>query len=128
MELRTHKEIDRRFNGRVTELGEGFARVWLETLHAMVADEKGLIHGGFLFSAADYAAMAAVNDPHVVLGAAELKFLAPVKKGESVRFDARVVGKKSKKRTVHVMGTVNDKPVFEGDFTAFVLPRHVLES
>jgi acyl-coenzyme A thioesterase PaaI-like protein len=44
----------------------------------MAADQRGLVHGGFTFGLADYAAMVAVNDPNVVLGAAEVRFLAPV--------------------------------------------------
>ncbi|WP_292657429.1 hotdog domain-containing protein, partial [Nitratifractor sp.] len=107
-------------------LEEGFARVWLHTTQAMVADEKGLVHGGFLFGAADYAAMAAVNDPNVVLGAAEVRFLAPVRKGESVIFEARVAEQKGKRRRVKVAGSVEGRRVFEGSFDAFVLEKHVL--
>ena len=94
----------------------------------MIADEHGLIHGGFLFGAADYAAMAAVNDPNVVLGAAEVKFLAPVRHGQSVLCRAEVTQKKGKKRMVAVTGECNGIKVFEGNFTAFVLHKHVLES
>ncbi len=126
MHLRTHRQIDESLCGRVTALEEGFARVWLHTTQAMVADEKGLVHGGFLFGAADYAAMAAVNDPNVVLGAAEVRFLAPVRKGESVIFEARVAEQKGKRRRVKVAGSVEGRRVFEGSFDAFVLEKHVL--
>ena len=47
----------------------------------MAADGRGLVHGGFTFGLADFAAMCAVNDPNVVLGAATCKFLAPVQVG-----------------------------------------------
>ena len=126
MKLDTHLGIDTTLCGRVTALEEGFARVWLHTTQAMVADEKGLVHGGFLFGAADYAAMAAVNDPNVVLGAAEVRFLAPVRKGESVIFEARVAEQKGKRRRVKVAGSVEGRGVFEGSFDAFVLEKHVL--
>jgi len=49
----------------------------------MVVDDHKLVHGGFIFGAADYAAMAAVNDPNVVLGSAEVSFLKPSKSGDS---------------------------------------------
>jgi len=126
MTLQTHLKIDERLSGRVTALREGYARVLLNTSEMMVADAEGLIHGGFLFSAADYAAMAAVNDPYVVLGGSEVRFLAPVAKGESVIFDARVTQTKGRKHTVAVTGTSRGKQVFEGSFSAFVLEGHVI--
>ena len=126
MKLQTHLNIDSRLSGRVTALYDGKATVLLHTSEMMTADVQGLIHGGFLFSAADYAAMAAVNDPYVVLGASEVRFLAPVTKGESVIFDARVREIKGKKRIVDVTGRCDGREVFAGEFTAFVLAGHVL--
>jgi len=127
MEIKTHLSIDPDLCGRVTRLEEGVAELWLTTRANMVADERGLIHGGFLFGAADYAAMVAVNDPYVVLGAAETRFLAPVRKGQAVRFLASVREENGKKRLVEVSGSVEGKEVFSGRFTCFVLERHVLE-
>ena len=126
MTLQTHLKIDERLSGRVTALREGYARVLLNTSKMMTADAEGLTHGGFLFSAADYAAMAAVNDPYVVLGSSEVRFLAPVAKGESVIFDAHVTQTKGRKHTVAVTGISQEKKVFEGSFAAFVLEGHVL--
>jgi len=128
VKLKTHLKIDPNFSGRVTALAEGCAEVLLHTTEAMSADEQGLVHGGFLFSAADYAAMAAVNDPNVVLGAAEVKFLAPVRKGERVTFRAEVAGEKGAKRLVEVEGSADGRKIFEGTFTAFVLKKHVLDT
>ncbi|WP_456457585.1 hotdog domain-containing protein [Nitratifractor sp.] len=127
MQLQTHLAIDESLSGRVVRLREGYAQVLLPTHRAMLADRQGLIHGGFLFSAADYAAMAAVNDPNVVLGAAEIRFLAPVRKGETVIFEAEVQSPKGKKRIVKVYAEVDGKRVFEGSFTAFVPDRHILK-
>jgi acyl-coenzyme A thioesterase PaaI-like protein len=94
----------------------------------MSADTQGLVHGGFIFGAADYAAMSAVNDPYVVLGASSSTFIAPVKAGDAVLCKARVVSEKGKKREVQVQAFVSEKLVFEGSFTTFVLDRHVLEN
>ena len=126
MRLETHLKIDTRLSGRVTDLREGFASVLLSTHAAMLADVQGLVHGGFLFSAADYAAMAAVNDPHVVLGSSDVRFLSPVAKGQSVCFEATVTQSRGKKRIVDVVGTCEGMKVFEGTFVAFVLEGHVL--
>ena len=126
MTQQTHLKIDERLSGRVTALREGYARVVLHTSEMMTADAEGLIHGGFLFSAADYAAMAAVNDPHVVLGSSEVQFLAPVAKGQSVDFEATVTEERGKKRVVSVVGMCEGRRVFEGVFMTFVLEGHVL--
>lgn len=92
----------------------------------MVADDRGLVHGGFTFGLADYAAMLAVNDPHVVLGAAEVRFLAPVTFGETLLARAEIVEGSGKKRIVKCTVST-DRPVFEGTFSCFVLTGHVLD-
>jgi len=127
MQPNTHLSIDPSLCGSVVKLEPGFAEVVLYTRHAMRADEKGLVHGGFIFGSADYAAMCAVNDPNVVLGSATSKFIAPVKVGDVVVCKATVLSEKGKKREVGVEAFVEGKRVFEGSFTAFVLERHVLD-
>jgi len=92
----------------------------------MVADERGLVHGGFAFGLADYAAMLAVNDPNVVLGAAETKFLAPVRVGQMLTAEAEVAGVEGKKRTVRC-SVKTDRVVLVATFTCFVLPQHVFD-
>lgn len=127
-EPNTHLGIDKALCGEPVELGEGSAVVSLTATSQMAADSHGLVHGGFVFGAADYAAMLAVNDPNVVLGSAETRFLAPVAVGEVVVATARVEAEKGKKRTVHVAAAVGETKVFEGTFTAFVLDEHVLNN
>ena len=123
---RTHVGIDRSLCGEPLALSEGRAVVALSTTAAMGADERGLVHGGFVFGAADYAAMLAVNDPNVVLGAAELRFLAPVTVGQVVRCEASVSAEKGRKRVVDVRCEVGPTAVVTGTLTAFVLDEHVL--
>ena len=123
----THLAIDAALVGTPTALSEGRASVVLATTDAMAADARGLVHGGFLFGLADYAAMLAVNDPNVVLGSADTKFLAPVRVGESVRAEAQREEVKGRKHRVRVVGRVGDRAVFEGVFTTFVLDGHVLD-
>ena len=89
-------------------------KYFLHTTQQMSADSQGLVHGGFIFAAADYAAMSAVNDPYVVLGASSSKFVAPVKVGEAVLCQASVVNVKGKKRLVEVKAFVDGRLVFEG--------------
>lgn len=125
--LRTHEMISHTFSGELDELREGLAKVSLITNEEMRADSYGLVHGGFVFSAADYAAMAAVNDPNVVLAGANTSFLAPVRVGDTVRFEAKVRHKDGRKREVNVVAWTHDIKVFEGTFKTVVLEKHVLK-
>lgn len=127
MKLNTHLQIDNALCGKVIKLEEGYAQVLLHTTQLMRADEQGLVHGGFIFGAADYAVMVVVNDPWVVLGSASSKFIAPVKVGDVVLFEGKIQHKKGKKVEVQVEAFVQEKLVFEGMFTTFVLEEHVLD-
>eukprot|EP01064_Diplonema_japonicum_P021854 TRINITY_DN31430_c0_g1_i1.p1 TRINITY_DN31430_c0_g1~~TRINITY_DN31430_c0_g1_i1.p1 ORF type:complete len:153 (+),score=35.31 TRINITY_DN31430_c0_g1_i1:59-460(+) len=125
----THKEIDEELCGKAVEIGEGKAIVELKIENRMRVDSKGLAHGGFVFGAVDYAAMLAVNDPNVVLGEANTRFMKPVKVGDTLVCTATVTETKGKKRIVVVTAEVQGRSeaVLQGTLTAFVLPNHVLD-
>lgn len=108
-------------------LGPDFSRVRLKTDDSMTVDDRGLVHGGFMFGLADYAAMIAVNDPNVVLGAAEVRFLKPVRSGETVIAEARVTVRKGKKQMVSVQVVRDGETVLTGELTCFVPAHHVLD-
>lgn len=127
MVLNTHLQLNESLNGDLVELKEGYSKISLQSDEKMVADEKGLIHGGFIFCAADYAAMACVNHPNVVLAKSEVKFLAPVRLGEKVIFEARKLNKDNHKVSVEVVGKVNNEQVFLGQFFTVILSKHVLD-
>jgi acyl-coenzyme A thioesterase PaaI-like protein len=124
---RTHLKIAPRLCGRPVELGPGRARVVLETLGEMAADERGLVHGGFTFGLADYAAMLAVNEPTVVLANAETKYLGPVVAGDRLDAEAVVERTEGKKRWVKVVVRRDGAPVLDGRFLAIVPDRHILD-
>jgi len=124
--LNTHERINTVYSGEIVKLQSGYAKVLLETNEVMRADEVGLVHGGFIFSAADFAAMAAVNEPNVVLASCNCLFLAPVRVGDVVTFEASEHQKEGRKRNVSVKGFVHDIKVFEGEFKTVVTERHVL--
>ena len=126
----THLAIDRRLVGEPLELGAGTARAALTLLPEMAADDRGLVHGGFAFGLADYAAMLAVNHPLVVLASSSMKFLAPTRVGERLVAEARVVEETGRKRRVEVevrRGEEELEVVASGEFLAVVPDRHVLD-
>ncbi|MGB9760896.1 MAG: thioesterase, FlK family [Caldimicrobium sp.] len=127
MEIRTHRRIDQTLSGTPVELSQGKAIVKLKTDERMVADEKGLIHGGFIFSLADYAAMLSVNEETVVLAKAEVKFIKPVRLGDEIEAHAEVREIEGKKRKVYVEVKRGEEVVFVGDFLCVVPEKHVLD-
>ncbi len=126
MDIITHQRIDQSLCGRPLHVDKGHSRVELVTLPSMAADDSGLVHGGFIFGLADYAAMIAVNHPNVVLGAADVKFLKPVSMGATVVADAQVEEVQGKKHWVAVSVANQNETVFQGMFTCFVLGSHIL--
>ncbi len=127
MEIKTHKKINQELCGRVVSLEKGKSQVELKTTSEMAADEKGLVHGGFIFGLADYAAMLAVNEETVVLAGANVKFLKPVVVGDVLFASAKVVKEEGKKRWVEVEVLREGEIVFKGEFFCVVPEKHVLD-
>ncbi|CAI6163490.1 MAG: Transcription factor FapR [uncultured Sulfurimonas sp.] len=125
--LSTHERVNNDLCGEVLVLERGYVETRLRTIPEMLADDIGLIHGGFIFGAADYAAMLAVNEKNVVLVASTCQFFSPVKFHDEVKFVARVRHKEGRKRNVNVEGYVLDIKVFEGEFKTVVTEHHVLK-
>jgi len=99
MEIKTHLLANRSLLGTPVEIVDGVsAVVELTTDNGMVVDGKGLVHGGFAYGLADYAAMLAVNHPNVVLGKSKSRFLAPVQVGEKMVAKACVESVDGKKK------------------------------
>ncbi|MBF0100876.1 MAG: thioesterase [Desulfobacterales bacterium] len=126
MSIQTHQCIDQRLCGRSIELIKDQSRIEFVAQPDMAADETGLVHGGFIFGLADYAAMLAVNHPNVVLGSAQVKFIQPVRVGDALISEATVTQASGKKKTVHVIVKKEDQLVFEGELICFTLEKHVL--
>lgn len=133
---RTHQRLDPALAGRPVHLGDGRSVVELTATEAMRADGHGLVHGGFVFGLADHAAMLAVDEPTVVLAAAEVRFTAPVVVGERLEAHAEVEWGEGRKRRVAVTvyragagpGEAVGAPVLTGSFECYVPERHVLEA
>lgn len=126
MNIITHNTIDQSLCGTPVIVEKNRSVVELTTSPNMTADASGLVHGGFIFGLADYAAMLAVNHPNVVLGSSEVKFLKPVKLNEKVIAEAIIETEEGKKRIAGVTVKRDGEIIFEGKFTCFVLPDHIL--
>jgi acyl-coenzyme A thioesterase PaaI-like protein len=123
----THLGINHALCGEPVSLGDGTATTRFTATANMAADDRGLVHGGFVFGLVDHAAMLAVNHPFVVLGSADTRFLAPVRVGDEVVATATRTEQKGKKYVLQVSAKVGEREVLSGTMTAFVLDAHVLD-
>ncbi|MDR1911900.1 MAG: PaaI family thioesterase, partial [Helicobacteraceae bacterium] len=76
LDLKTHAQINQNLCGFIEDIQDGYAKVRLVASEEMIVDKRGMIHAGFLFNAASFAAIAAINKPNVVLVVARCNFLA----------------------------------------------------
>jgi acyl-coenzyme A thioesterase PaaI-like protein len=128
LQVNTHGKISGRLVGRPIEVVTGVrATAELVATEEMAADATGLVHGGFTFGLADYAAMLAINHPNVVLGSAQTKFTAPARVGETMTAEATVTKTEGRKNEVNVEVKVGEQKVFTGIFLCYTLEKHVLE-
>lgn len=127
-DLKTHLKIKSILVGNLVEMAKNSSKVVLQTTQEMSVDEFGLIHSGFLFGSAEYAAVAAVNEPNVVVIGCRSKFFAPAKVGDIITFEAKGRFEDARKREIKVIGMINEIKVFEGLFQAVLLERHILQT
>ena len=125
---KTHLAISAELVGTIEAMETGkSARVSLTTLPQMKADEQGLIHGGFTFGLADYAAMVAVNEPSVVLLSSSVKFLKPVIIGDRLTALARIQIIEGRKQKVWCdVFNQDQQQVLEGEFLCLIPNQPVL--
>ncbi|TIH15948.1 PaaI family thioesterase [Marinifilum sp. JC120] len=126
MNINTHENIDQSLCGEPVSVAEGSSEVRLTCTRNMAADASGLVHGGFIFGMADYAAMLTVNHPNVVLAGAESRFLKPSQVGDVLVAKAHEQEKDGRKHIIKVDVSCNGEVVFSGTFTCFVTKEHVL--
>ena len=126
--LKTHLKIKSTLVGNLVAMSKNSSKVVLQTTHDMSVDEFGLIHSGFLFGSAEYAAVAAVNEPNVVVIGCRSKFFAPAKVGDLITFEAKGRFEDARKREIKVIGMINEIKVFEGLFQAVLLEKHILQT
>ncbi|WP_458701545.1 PaaI family thioesterase [Sulfurospirillum sp. 1307] len=126
--LKTHNKINSSLCGTIISLDSGYAKTTLQTTKEMIVDELGLIHSGFIFGAADFAAAASVNEENIVIIGAKTKFMAPTKLGDLITFEARAKFEDARKREIKVIAHINEIKVFEGIFQAIVLEQHIFKT
>ena len=124
-EIKTSLLTKLNFSGTAFLLEKNHAKTRFFTTADMVSDAEGLIHSGFVFMGANYAALLAVNEEFSVSIGARINFYGPLKLGDIVEFDARARFEESRKKEVKVVGHVKEVKIFEGTFQLVTLEEHI---
>ena len=126
-ELKTHKNIHANHSYKLLSLQEGFAKISICSKKSETVDSEGIIYDGSIFSAANFCAMAAVNEEHIFLIGAKVDFLNPVNLDDKeVIFEGKASQNISGKKNIEVVGSVNGVNIFHGDFVAIKLDNQSL--
>ena len=124
-ELKSHKNIHVNHSYKLLELSEGYAKTSIDSQKSETVDGEDTLYDGSIFSAANFCAMAAVNEPHTFLISANIDFFNQVnKKDEEVIFEAHASSNLSGKKQIDVQGKVNDITIFRGEFVALKLDNN----
>ena len=124
-EIKTAPLTKLNFSGTAFLLDKNHAKTRFFTTADMVSDAEGLIHSGFVFMGANYAALLAINEEFCVSIGARINFFGPLKLGDVVEFDAQARFEESRKREVKVIGYVKEIKIFEGIFQLVTLEEHI---
>ncbi len=127
-DLKTHKKVRSTLSGNIIHMEKGHAKTTLQTTKEMSVDDLGLIHSGFIFGAAEYAAVVSINEENLVIIGAKSKFLAPAKNGDLIEFEAIAKFEDARKREIKVTGSINEIKIFDGIFQAIILEKHILKT
>lgn len=125
-EMVTCPDINNTFSGTIADLEMNYSKGILITTTEMIVDEMGLIHSGFIFSAASYVAQAAINNEYSVLIGSKSYFYAPLKLGDVLELEAKALfNDNSRKREIKVVGKVKEIKVFEASFQVITTDDHI---
>ncbi|RDU59536.1 thioesterase [Helicobacter marmotae] len=120
-------ELNANMVGDLLELYRNKALVRFVPSERMIMDENKMIHMGYVFNAASFAAMAAINKKHSVLIAADVKFLAPIELGHEILFKADAIQTDTKKCEVKVEGYLLDIKIFDSIFHIAVFDKKIFK-
>ncbi|PAF44823.1 thioesterase [Helicobacter sp. 11S02596-1] len=125
-ELIICSKIDGGMCGELLTLSQNKAEVFFVPTEAMLCDDT-TIHAGFVFNAAAYASLCAINKKNSIIIGSETKFLAPIELGHELIFRANALQSEAKKCEVKVEGFLLDIKVFDGIFYVAIFDRKLFK-
>lgn len=127
VELTLYNELKSDLCGTIIKNDGEEVIVQFETNKQMISDKSNLIHPGFIFNAASYAAMCLVNQQNSLIIKSNVQFLAPLEFGQDVIFTATIQHASSKQYEVFVKGTLLEIKIFEGTFYISILDKEIFK-
>ena len=125
-ELMVCPDINNTFCGHVYDLSKNHAKSVFISSNEMVVDDQGLIHSAFVFSAANYVALAAINKEFAIVISSRTFFYSPLKLGDVLFLEAQAMfDENARKREIRVLGFVKEIKVFEATMQAIITDTHV---
>ena len=124
--LNTHTNIQTNNAYNILALTDNHATIMIHASTCEKVKESGLIYDGAIFSAANFAAVAAVNEKNMFLIGVNIYFLSPLKEEEDIIFEANVHHTSSGKKVVNVVAKINDIAFMQGEFILLKLDEKSL--
>ncbi len=124
--LNTHTNIQTNNAYNILALTDNHATIMIDATTCEKVKESGLIYDGVIFSAATFAATAAVNEKNMFLIGVNIDLLNPVKEEDNIIFEANVHHTSSGKKVVDVVAKVNDITFMQGEFILLKLDEKSL--
>lgn len=127
-ELITCPELNNPVAGTIISVAKNYAKSVMITTPDMVVDSQGLVFDGFVFTAANYVAQAAINKEFTVLIGSKCFFYAPLKVGDVLELEAQALfDDSSKKRDVKILGHVKEIKMFEATLQFISTDDHIFK-
>lgn len=126
-EQKVCKKINRDLCGEIIKQTKNKAEVKFIPTESMIMDDNMLIHHGFIFNAASFCAMSAVNEANSMIVYAETKFLSPIELNSEVTFKGNALQGDTKKREVAVEGFLYNIKVFDAIFHIIVFDKSMFK-
>ncbi|PAF54534.1 thioesterase [Helicobacter sp. 13S00482-2] len=119
-------KIDTSLCGDLTFLSKNSAQSIFIPKESMISDDN-MIHNGFIFNAASYVALCAINQKNSIIIGSEVKFFAPIELGHEINFRANAIQTESKKTEVRVEGFLLDIKIFDGAFYVVIFDKKLFK-
>ncbi|PAF43108.1 thioesterase [Helicobacter sp. 11S02629-2] len=119
-------DINTKLAGELTHMSTGVAHLNFTPTEDMRLDNR-LVSSGFIFNSASFCALSAVNKRNSLVIGADIKFLAPIELGYTIKFKANALQDDTKKIEVQVEGFLLDIKVFYGMFYIAVFDKGIFK-
>ncbi len=125
--LKTCLDLDPLQVGHLEVLKDNRCKISLVTTKSMQADHEHMVHSGYIAAAAEYAALAAINEPNGMIFSVSSHYLACARVGDEITIDAHVRHIDTRKRDVDVVAKINSIKIYDARIVVVIPEYHPLK-